>query len=154
MKKIQVRKDLVIVGAGIPGIVHAIQAARMGVTVALVHNRGYLGGNSSAEVPVTILGATGTQEFNYFARETGVLEELILENMHRNPEGNRYIWDAVLMDTVLAEKNIEIFLNTNVFEAEVQNNRIVSVLGDQSTTGKVFSFSAKLPKMSTSCLRE
>ena len=49
MKKIQVRKDLVIVGAGIPGIVHAIQAARMGVTVALVHNRGYLGGNSSAE---------------------------------------------------------------------------------------------------------
>lgn len=144
MEKIQVTKDLVIVGGGIPGIVHAIQAARLGVTVALVHNRGYLGGNCSAEVPVTISGATGTQEFNYFARETGVVEELILENMHRNPEGNRYIWDAVLMDTVLAEKNIEIFLNTNVYKAEVKDGKIVSVFGDQSTTGKIFEFFGKL----------
>lgn len=141
---IQIKKDLVIVGAGVPGVVHAIQAARMGVKVALINNRGYVGGNGSAEVSVTVSGATGTQKYNYFARETGVVEELMLENLYRNPDGNRYIWDAVMMDKLLDEENIELFLNTNVFKADVEDGKITCVYGDQNTTGKVFAFEAPL----------
>lgn len=141
---ITVKKDLVIVGAGIPGIVHAIQAARMGVKCALINNRGYAGGNGSAEVPINVSGATGTQEFNYFARETGVLEELMLENFNRNPDGNRYIWDSVLMEKILDEENIELFLNTNVYSVDMDGNKIIRAYGDQNTTGKIFAFEAPL----------
>ncbi|MBQ9915319.1 MAG: FAD-dependent oxidoreductase, partial [Clostridia bacterium] len=144
MERILIEKDLVIVGGGVPGVAHAILSARLGLSVALVQNRGYLGGNSGAEIGVCVCGATGTQEFNYFARETGVIEELILENLHRNPDGNRYIWDGVLMDAVLAESNIELFLNTNVDGADVENGKITRVYGSQNTTGKTFIFSAPL----------
>lgn len=141
---ITVKKDLVIVGAGIPGIVHAIQAARMGVKCALINNRGYVGGNGSAEVPINVSGATGTQEFNYFARETGVLEELMLENFNRNPDGNRYIWDSVVMEKILDEENIELFLNTNVYAVDMDGNKIARAYGDQNTTGKIFAFEAPI----------
>lgn len=140
---IQKNADLVIVGAGIPGVVHAIQAARLGVKCVLVNNRGYVGGNGSAEIAVCIAGATG-QEFSYHARETGVIEELLLENLHRNPDGNRYIWDGVLMDAILAEKNIELFLNTNVDMADVEENKIVRVFGTQITTQKRYVFEAPM----------
>ena len=137
-------KDLVIVGGGIPGIVTAIQAARLGLTVALINNRGYMGGNASAEIDVNISGATGVQEFNYFARETGIMEELIIENMHKNVMGNRYVWDAVLTDKLLKEKNIELFANTNIDKVETEDDRIVYVSGSQLATDTRFEFFAPL----------
>ncbi|AEE95926.1 FAD-dependent oxidoreductase [Mahella australiensis] len=103
-ERYDVTKDLVIIGAGMPGICAAIQAARLGLTVALINNRGYVGGNASAEIDVSVDGADGAQEFNLYAREGGILEEIRLENLHRNPQRNRYIWDAVLMDFLLKEK--------------------------------------------------
>jgi len=77
-KRYKVKKDLVIVGAGMPGICAAIQAARLGLTVALINNRGYLGGNSSAEIGVSVDGADGCQEFNCYSREAGIVDELRL----------------------------------------------------------------------------
>ena len=88
---VKVRKDLVIVGGGMPGIVSALQAARLGLKVALINNRGYFGGNASAEIAVNVSGATGAQEFNYYAREGGIIEELLLENMHRNVNGKKIL---------------------------------------------------------------
>ena len=142
MDKYVIEKDVVIIGGGIPGIVHAIQSARLGMKVALINDRGYLGGNGSAEIGVCVSGATGTQEFNFFARETGVLEELLLENLHRNPDGNRYIWDGVLTEAVLSEENIELFANTYVDSVETDGNKIISVSGSQNTTEKRFVFKA------------
>ena len=77
----EVRKDLVVVGAGMPGLVAAIQAARLGVTVAVICDRGYLGGNASAEIRVPVSGADGEQELNFYSREGGILEEIRLENL-------------------------------------------------------------------------
>ena len=94
--------DVCVVGGGLSGVCAAIAAARLGSRVALIHNRGYIGGNASAELHITVDGATDAQEFNFFAREDGIIEEILLENLHRNPAGNRYIWDAVLLDLVFA----------------------------------------------------
>lgn len=44
--------------------------------------------------------------------------ELFVENQFRNPEGNPYLWDLVVLETVLAETNIRLFLNTDVHEVE------------------------------------
>ena len=48
--------DLVVVGGGIAGISAAVSAARLGLKVALVHDRPVLGGNNSTEVRVRLGG--------------------------------------------------------------------------------------------------
>jgi len=48
--------DLVVVGAGIAGMTTAISASELGLNVALIHNRPVLGGNSSSEARVGLVG--------------------------------------------------------------------------------------------------
>jgi hypothetical protein len=105
--------DLTVVGGGLAGVCAAIAAARLGKQVALVSNRPVLGGNSSSEIRVWVCGATA-HGMQRFARETGIMGELYLENQYRNPEGNPVHWDEVVLDAVRAEPNIELFLNTDV----------------------------------------
>lgn len=120
--------DITVVGGGLAGVCAAISAARLGKRVALIGNRPVLGGNSSSEVRVWVVGATahGVQRF---ARESGVIGELYVENQYRNPEGNPIIWDEVVLDAVRAEENITLFLNTDVREvetAEVDGERLIT----------------------------
>ena len=48
--------DLVVAGGGMAGICLSVQAARMGVKVALIQDRPVLGGNNSSEVRVHLMG--------------------------------------------------------------------------------------------------
>ena len=143
-KTYQVKSDLVVVGAGVSGICAAIEAARCGLSVSLINNRGCVGGNSGCELRVHICGADGTSFFNNYAREGGIIEELRLENLHRNPQGNVYLWDSVLMDFIKAESNIQLFLNTNIDEVLMDNKKIVCVQGSQIGSEKHFKFEAPL----------
>ncbi|MDI4645219.1 FAD-dependent oxidoreductase [Cohnella hashimotonis] len=117
MRSETVKTDITVVGGGLAGVNAAIAAARLGRTVALVNNRPVLGGNSSSEVRVWVCGATahGTQRY---ARETGIMGELFVENQYRNKDGNPYFWDMVVLEAVRAEPNIQLFLNTDVHEVE------------------------------------
>ncbi len=127
MKRETVKTDITVVGGGLAGISAAIAAARQGMTVALVHNRPVLGGNSSSEVRVWVCGAT-SHGVNRYARETGIMGELFVENQYRNPEGNPYLWDLTLLEAVRAEPNVTLFLNTDVREVEADgdvDNRLV-----------------------------
>lgn len=123
--------DLVIVGGGMAGICAAITAARQGLKVVLIHDRPVLGGNASGEIRLWVLGATthmGTN--NRWAREGGVINELLVENLWRNREGNPVIWDALLLEKVANEPGITLLLNTACFACEkdpAQPDRIVSV---------------------------
>ncbi|MEF3306386.1 FAD-dependent oxidoreductase [Paenibacillus sp. GYB003] len=122
-----VRSDVTVVGGGLAGVCAAVSAARLGKKVALVQNRPVLGGNSSSEIRVWVLGATGLG-VNRYARETGIIGEMIVENQYLNPDGNPYLWDLVVLETVRKEPNIQLFLNTNVHEVEAdgdESNRVV-----------------------------
>lgn len=111
--------DLVVVGGGLSGVCCAITAARKGLKVVLVQDRPVLGGNSSSEVRLWILGATSHMgNNNRWAREGGVVDEILLENMQRNPEGNPVIFDTVLLDKIYQESNIKLLLNTAVYDLE------------------------------------
>lgn len=121
MREETVQSDITVVGGGLAGVCAAIAAARQGRTVALVQNRPVLGGNSSSEVRVWVCGATG-HGVNRYARETGIMGELFVENQYRNKEGNPYLWDLVLLEKVRAEKNIRLFLNTDVHEVEADGD--------------------------------
>lgn len=49
--------DVFVAGGGLAGICAAISAARHGAKVILVQNRSRLGGNSSSEVKMHVVGA-------------------------------------------------------------------------------------------------
>ncbi|NED94491.1 FAD-dependent oxidoreductase [Phytoactinopolyspora alkaliphila] len=117
MRDESVQTDLTVVGGGLAGVCAAIAAARLGRTVALITNRPVLGGNSSSEVRVWVCGATAHGKQRY-ARETGIMGELYVENQYRNPDGNPYYWDLVVHEAVRNEPLISLFLNTDVHEVD------------------------------------
>lgn len=119
--------DLVVVGGGMAGVCCAITAARQGIKVALIQDRPVLGGNASSEVRLWVLGATSHMgNNNRWSREGGVIDEILVENTFRNKEGNPVLFDMVLVDKVLAEKNIELFLNTIVFDIEKTDEKTIA----------------------------
>ncbi|AIQ40336.1 FAD-dependent oxidoreductase [Paenibacillus sp. FSL R7-0312] len=133
MRKETVQTDVTVIGGGLAGVCAAIAAARLGQSVSLVNNRPVLGGNSSSEVRVWVCGAT-SHGIHRYARETGIMGELFVENQYRNKDGNPYLWDMVVLEAVQAEPNIQLFLNTDVHEAEADEEegggrRIRSVTG-------------------------
>lgn len=60
--------DLVVVGAGIGGMCTAVSAARLGLKVALVHDRPRLGGNNSSEIRVHLGGKLGLEPYPALGR--------------------------------------------------------------------------------------
>lgn len=138
--------DLVVVGGGVAGVCCAITAARAGVRVTLIQDRPVLGGNASSEVRLWVLGATAhMHNNNRWARESGVMDEILVENVYRNPEGNAVIFDTVLLEKVTAEANITLLLNTAVFEVGKSGpDTIESVRGFNSQNSTMYEVHAPL----------
>src|SRR6201992_4018064 len=114
------RGDLAVVGGGLAGVCCAITAARQGLRVVLIQDRPVLGGNASSEVRLWALGATSHMgNNNRWAREGGVIDEILVENLWRNPEGNPLILDSILLEKVRNEQNITLLLNTSIHEIEM-----------------------------------
>ncbi len=138
--------DLAVVGGGLAGVCCAITAARAGIKVVLVQDRPVLGGNASSEVRLWILGATSHMgNNNRWAREGGVIDEILVENMHRNPEGNSLVLDTILLEYVLNEPNITLLLNTAVHDLEKSaDDTIKSVRAFCSQNSTCYEISAPL----------
>src|SRR6266511_538688 len=118
-KEIRICTGLAIAGGGLAGTCAAITAARSGIRVVLVQDRPVLGGNASSEVRLWMLGATSHMgNNNRWAREGGVVDEILVENLYRNPEGNPLILDTILLEKVRSEPNITLLLNTAVHDLE------------------------------------
>lgn len=130
MKKSR-KADVCVIGGGLAGTFAAIAAARHGAKVVLMQDRPMLGGNASSEIRMWVSGA-GSRVRNL--QETGIMEEVLLENMYRNPTRNFSIWDSILYEKVKAESNIELLLNCACCFAETKNTTIKNVTGFQLTT--------------------
>jgi hypothetical protein len=114
--------DLCVVGGGMAGLIAAIAAARGDAKVILVQDRPVLGGNASSEVRMQVCGAHGAD-----AKEGGILEEIMLENLHRNPTMNYTVWDHVLYGKCMEERNLTVLLNTAVHDVTAEGAAIKSV---------------------------
>ncbi|MFR9617775.1 MAG: FAD-dependent oxidoreductase, partial [Rikenellaceae bacterium] len=136
--------DVVVVGGGLSGVCAAITAAREGATVSLVQDRPVLGGNTSSEIRVWALGATSHMgNNNRWSREGGVVDEIFLENLYRNKEGNPLFFDMLLMDRVLGEANISLYLNTVVYDVEKSTDRkIAKVMAFNPQNERRYEFTA------------
>lgn len=121
--------DIVITGGGLAGTCAAIAAARKGCKVALIQDRPVLGGNSSSEVRLWALGATSHMgNNNRWAREGGIIGEILVENVFRNREGNTLIYDIVLIEKVKHEENIDLYLNTIVYDISKNDDYTIEKL--------------------------
>ena len=138
--------DLAIVGGGLAGTCCAITAARAGLKVVLIQDRPVLGGNASSEVRLWILGATSHMgNNNRWAREGGVVDEILVENLYRNPEGNPLIVDTILLDKVVSEPGITLLLNTAVHDLEKRDaDTIKSVRAFCSQNSTAYEVTAPL----------
>lgn len=124
------KADICVIGGGLAGMCAAIAAARRGSRVILVHDRPVFGGNCSSEIRMWPMGAGGSNR-----RETGIFEELVLNNMYRNPTRNYPIWDSVLFEAVRFQPRLESLLNCTVNDIEMSDEKhIKAVYGWQMTT--------------------
>ena len=126
------------------GLCAAVAAARNGATVALVQDRAVLGGNASSEVRMWICGARGSEN-----KETGLLEELQLENAARNPEGHYPTWDSVLWGFAKFQPGLRLFLNCSCTGCETDHRadgerRISRITAWQLTTQTWHHIGAKV----------
>lgn len=130
--------DLVVVGGGLSGVCAAIAAAREGVQVAILQNRSVFGGTGSSETRMHIVGAN-CHSSKANLRETGILEEILLENKRRNPYAAFPIFDMILWEKIYMEENITAYLNTHVHDVILENGEIRAVIGHQNTTETEFT---------------
>lgn len=143
LKLISVSADLVVVGGGLAGVCAAITAARLGCKVVLIQDRSVLGGNASSEIKMHIVGADchggrpGT-------RESGLMEELRLEDSYRNPGRIYSQWDLLLYEKVKDEPNITLLLDTTCTGCTVDSTTgaIRSITALRNSTEDEFSITA------------
>ena len=132
MKELTEECDVLVVGGGLSGLCGAIASARNGAKTVLVHNRPVLGGNASSEIRMHVCGADNHSS-KPNARETGIIEEILLENKYFNPEYSYALFDMVLWGKVISEPNLRVLLNTHMTEVETEGGKIKSVRAVQMT---------------------
>ncbi|MFC3800083.1 FAD-dependent oxidoreductase [Cohnella sp. GCM10012308] len=141
--------DVVVCGGGLAGFCAAVAAARHGSRTCLVQDRPVFGGNSSSEVRVTPHGAAA---FHVYAKETGIISELLIEERARNHEvifengWTNSVWDMAMYDLAVRTPNLTFYLNTSIVEvrksAERRIEAVVGVVANAETTlelsGEIF----------------
>ncbi|MEL6894993.1 MAG: FAD-dependent oxidoreductase, partial [Planctomycetota bacterium] len=115
--------DLVVVGGGYAGMGAALSASRMGCRVALVQNRGVLGGNGSSEVRVW---AMGNIRRGRFPRVGEIIEEFC-DHAKKSPGTYEEFGDDLKEAIVRAEDNIDLMLNHHAYGVEMKGDKIAAV---------------------------
>ncbi len=133
MKTVEHRYEFVVIGGGLAGICAAVTAARAGIQTALIQDRPVPGGNASKEIRVPPVGASNCN-FAY-SRETGLIDEIRLNNLYRNPTWSVEGWNLELMTLTRLQDNLDCYYNTPVSEVILNESKdcITSVKGH--TTG-------------------
>jgi hypothetical protein len=143
MALVDLETDLLVAGGGLAGVCAAIAAARHGARVVLLQDRSRLGGNSSSEVKMHVVGAN-CHKGRPGWREGGLIEELRLEDAVRNPQRSWEMWDLLLYDRVVSEPNITLLLETTLFRAVVESGRIREVHARCDKTEHLYRIRAPL----------
>jgi len=133
--------DVVILGGGASGIAAAVAAAQNGAKTALVERASYLGGKATAAYVGTICGA-------YFRSENqspkfvvgGFLKTFVTDlqvasesEPVKNKEGLQFLpyqksAFKLLADQLIQDNKIDLFLHSNVYFAERQENKITKIV--------------------------
>lgn len=113
--------DIIVAGAGPAGICAAVAAARQGSKVALIERYGVVGGNLTAGHVGPILGSVGPGTMR--DEICGLLG--VRDNDWIGEQGNAHNFEEAkfaLADLIAKERNIDVFLQTAVFDVIKEDN--------------------------------
>jgi len=159
--------DLIVCGGGFTGVACAYQASKLGLKVALIESKGYLGGvGTSGNVPI-LLGGIDYMDNQYNFVVGGLFKKIYYDlrkenacvninkiNRSRSPHAwygglaNAIIFDIekmkLLLDQYILESNIDIFYFTNLIDVKVEKNEITYAIcsnksGIQAFKAKYFA---------------
>ncbi|XP_065177399.1 uncharacterized protein LOC135808175 [Sycon ciliatum] len=141
--------DVFVAGAGSAGLGAALSAARSGASVICAHGRKVVGGNSSSEVKLNMVGAdiSGGRgvELQTEAREGGILEEIRLDNSVYNAQWCPEMWDLTMLDKFRTLPNMNLLLNTWFVSCTLDDNgSITSVVAECQLTQRRYIITAKV----------
>ena len=143
MRLVTLDCDVLVAGGGLAGVCAAISAARHGAKVVLVQDRSRLGGNSSSEVKMHVVGANQHTARPGW-RESGLIEELRLADAANNHQRCWELWDLMLYDKVVTEPNITLLLETVVYAATVKDGRIVEAFARSDKSEHLYRIRPKI----------
>lgn len=143
MAQVDLSADILIAGGGVAGVCAAVAAARSGSKVILLQDRSRLGGNSSSEVKMHIVGADSHRGRPGW-REGGLIEEFRLDDAANNPQRCWELWDLLLYDKVVSEPNIRLLLDTTLFAADMKDKAIHQVWARCDRTEQMYRIDAKI----------
>ncbi len=130
--------DLAVVGGGVTGICTAVSAARLGLKVALIHDRPVWGGNNSSEVRVHLGGRIALEPYPELG---GIVKELSPEKGGNAKPASQYE-DEKKTTLINGEPNVSPFMNYRAFAVEMDGNTIKSVIAKHIETGEELVFTA------------
>ncbi|MEM6692337.1 MAG: FAD-dependent oxidoreductase [Planctomycetota bacterium] len=132
--------DLVVIGGGYAGMGSAISAARSGCKVALIQNRGVLGGNGSSEVRVWAMGLIRRGKYP----RIGEMIEEISDNASKSPGTYEEFEDEKKERVVRAEPNIDLFLHHHANKVKTNAGQIEEVEAFDTRSGQRVAFRGTL----------
>lgn len=132
--------DLVVVGGGVAGITTSVAAARLGLKVALVHDRPVPGGNNSSEIRVVMVSDLNTPPYLNLGNITKELDLGNKENIRKFGGYN----DERKLDFLLSEPNITFLPEMHVVRADVKKGKIQRVIAQEIKSNKEYSIEGDL----------
>ena len=143
LRLVDLDTDVLVAGGGMAGVCAALSAARRGARVVLIQDRSRLGGNASSEIRMHIVGADCHGSRPGW-REGGLIEEIRLEDAVRNPHRAWELFDLTLYDLCQREQNLKLLLDTSVYRAEKQADRIAGIWARCDKTETIYRISARI----------
>lgn len=114
--------DLIVAGGGMAGLSAGVAASRLGLKALIIQDRPVLGGNSSVEAKITILGSICKPPYENMGRVTAEYGR-----PYKNPQR--------LDSLIVTESGLDVLYSHRVIYAEVEEERIKAVTAIDFNTG-------------------
>ena len=140
--------DVAVYGAGTGGCAAAIQAARMGASVALIEPSGWVGGQAIPVSTMDDVTMTRTGLYNEFISRVTEFYAALDTNVNVCYWGSDTVafepreGQKVLLDMLGTAGSVQLMLNTSPGSAKVEKNRVTSAVF--AAGGKKFTVKAKV----------
>lgn len=125
--------DLVVVGGGVAGVTACLSAARLGVRVALIHDRPVTGGSASSESTV---GITGRTCFEPFPQVGAVVDEIGWSYGEKGFAFTDATKAGDYQARALAEAGVDLYISFRGNDVSMEDGRIHGVAATNIVDGR------------------
>jgi len=135
--------DLVVIGGGVAGLCTAISAIRLGLNVAMIHDREIIGGCNSSDIRVSLGGVTHAEPYLNLGNVVGEIAPIMGSGATYAKE---YYEDARKRNIfyLSPSERYKLMLSESALAVERDSNRIIAVISQNIKTGQKTRTKGKL----------